>query len=203
MLASIISAAIIGLMASGGPCTAARAIAGSAFYCGPRGTQSLGAFTCGAFLIDIALVSSIGFFLHALEASAFFYSLAAIASLVAGAWTISRVPTVACSHVFPVDGAGRSPTLVIPVAAGMGGALLLGACCAPFVLAAASTAGASVNPLAISFVYASAHAAVPLAISLWSRQLKNVLVKTGAREALISIEAGIFIACAIYFGVLA
>jgi hypothetical protein len=80
MLAPIISAALIGLMASGGPCTAARAIAGSAFYSGPRRVFSLATFTFGAFLTDLALVSSLGLFFRALEISAFCYGVAAIAA---------------------------------------------------------------------------------------------------------------------------
>lgn len=202
MLAPIISAALIGLMASGGPCTAARAIAGSAFYSGPRRVFSLATFTFGAFLTDLALVSSLGFFFRALEISAFCYGVAAIASLIAGVWTIARKPPDTCLHALPPRNTQSIPTLAIPLAAGMGSALLLGACCAPFVLAAAATAGPSADPLVISVAYAAAHAGIPLLLSLWSRQLKRFLTHAGACEAIITIEAGIFIACALYFGAL-
>jgi len=202
MLAPIVSAALIGLMASGGPCTAARAIAGSAFYSGPRRVISLAAFTIGAFLTDLALVSSLGLFFRALEISAVCYGVAAIASLMTGVWTIARKPPDTCLHGLRSPNTQALPTLAVPLAAGMGSALLLGACCAPFVLAAAATAGPSANPLVISVAYAAAHAGIPLLLSLWSRHIKRFLMHVGAREALISIEAGIFIACALYFGAL-
>lgn len=193
----------MGFVANGGPCTAARVIAGSAFYKGFRGGLALGAFTLGAFATDVALVSSLGLFFRALEISSWCYAAAAIGSLAAGLWTIARPPAHSCSLGVDRAGATETSTVLLPAIAGIGSALLLGACCAPFVLAAAATAGIALNPLSIALAYGSAHAGLPLILSLCSRGAEKHFMRAGALDAIVSIEAGLFIACAIYFGILA
>ncbi|MDH2908959.1 MAG: hypothetical protein HKL92_07925 [Candidatus Eremiobacteraeota bacterium] len=108
-----------------------------------------------------------------------------------------------CSSGVVRIGAPEASTVLLPLIAGIGSALLLGACCAPFVLAAAATAGIAMNPLSIALAYGSGHAVLPLILSLCSRGVKNTFMRAGALDAIVSIEAGLFIASAIYFGILA
>ena len=203
MIGEMLSAAAIGIMANGGPCTAARIIAGSACYRRNNRALALSAFTFGAFATDVALVSSLGIFFRALELSSWWYALAAAAALVGFLWTIARPATHRCSQLKSNENVGKEPMLAIPVIAGIGSALLLGACCAPFVIAAAATGVSSANVLAVAVAYAVAHAAVPLLATILSARLWTMDAGPIMGEATIAIQSGMLLGCAIYFGILA
>ncbi len=198
----MLSAAGIGIMANGGPCTAARIIAGSACYRWNNRALALSAFTFGAFATDVALVSSLGIFFRALEFSGWWYALAVAATLVGFVWTITRPATHRCSQLTRNEHMGKEPVLAIPIIAGIGSALLLGACCAPFVIAAAATGVSSANVLAVAVVYAVAHAAVPLLATVLSVRFWTMDVGPIMGEAAIAIQSGMLLGCAIYFGIL-
>ena len=202
IIGALLSSATVALIANGGPCTAARVLAGSSFYRGPKRFITLSAFTFGAFAADVALVSSLALFFRVLEFSSWLYAFAAATALIAGFWSITRPIDRRCAVPHGNAGAGEKSMLAVPVVAGMGSSLLLGACCAPFALAAAATGGRGASPLAVAIAYAAAHAAVPLAATVISRAFVSVKVDRGFREATIVIQSGLFFGCAVYFGML-
>lgn len=203
MIAHLYAAAIIGALATGGPCTAARVIAGSAFYGGKNRVVALAAFTFGAFATDVALVSSLGLFFRALQYTGWLYALAAAAALVGAIWSLARPATHACTTSLTGSYAGRFPILAYPMFAGIASALMLGACCAPFVFAAAATVGMGASPLAVALAYAAGHAGVPLAATILAQRFLWANVSRGMRVAASTVQAGLLLGCAIYFGVLA
>lgn len=203
MIGELFSAAAIGIAANGGPCTAARVIAGSACFRGSRRFVAISAFTCGAIATDVALVSSLGLFFRALQFSGWWYALAAASTLLAFFWTITRPPADRCAGSHGLKSSRSDAGLALPLLAGIGSALLLGACCAPFVFAAAATGVAVANPLPVAMVYGVAHAAVPLTATLLSGRVLPTNCAPVMREATIAIQSGMLLGCAIYFGFLA
>ena len=203
MIAHLYAAAIIGALATGGPCTAARVIAGSAFYGGRNRVVALSAFTFGAFATDVALVSSLALFFRTLQITGWLYALAAVAALIGAIWSLLRPATKSCKTSFAALEAGRYPMLAYPMLAGVASALMLGACCAPFVFAAAATVGMGAAPLAVAVAYAIAHAGVPLAATILARRFFSGRISQELHGAATTVQAGLLLGCAIYFGVLA
>ncbi len=203
MIAHLYAAAIIGALATGGPCTAARVIAGSAFYGGKNRVVALAAFTFGAFATDVALVSSLGLFFRALQYTGWLYALAAAAALVGAIWSLAPPATHGCDTSLTASRAERTPVLAYPMLAGIASALMLGACCAPFVFAAAAAVGMGAAPLAVALAYAAAHAGVPLAATLLAHRFFSAKSSRGLHVAASTVQAGLLLGCAIYFGVLA
>ncbi|NNM98973.1 MAG: hypothetical protein HKL91_04130 [Candidatus Eremiobacteraeota bacterium] len=203
MIENLLAAAAIGALANGGPCTAARVIAGSAFYRGRDRGVALSAFTFGAFVTDVALVSSLGLFYRALQYTGWLYALAAVSALLGALWILSRPAAHTCTESRGHASSATYPILAYPVFAGCGSALLLGACCAPFVFAAAATVGRGAGPIAIALAYSAAHAGVPLVATILSSRCLPATIGAEMREATVTIQAGLLVGCAIYFGVLA
>ncbi len=203
VIRDLLSAATVGIIANGGPCTAARVLAGSSFYRGRQRAIALLAFTFGAFAADVALVSSLALFFRVLAFSSWWYAFAAAAALIAGFWSITRPKGDRCTGSHGSAKAGNTSMFAVPLFAGIGSSLLLGACCAPFVFAAAATGGRSASPLAVAIAYAIAHAAVPLAATIISRVILTVEINHELHEAAIAVQSGLFFGCALYFGMLA
>ena len=203
MIAHLYAAAVIGALATGGPCTAARVIAGSAFYSGNNRAVALSAFTFGAFATDVVLVSSLGMFLRALQFTGWLYALAAVAALVGAIWSLARPATHRCDTSLGALDAGRYPILAYPMLAGTASALMLGACCAPFVFAAAATVGTRATPLAVAAAYAAAHAGIPLAATILGGRFFTAKISRELQVAASTVQAGLLLGCAIYFSVLA
>ncbi|MGC8485410.1 MAG: hypothetical protein ACP5O6_07250 [Candidatus Baltobacteraceae bacterium] len=203
MVGNLFAAAAIGALANGGPCTAARVIAGSAIYRGRNRRIALSAFTFGAFATDVALVSSLGLFFRALQFTGWLYALAAIAALFGALRSLFRPTMHTCLCASESPGSGKYSILTYPMLVGIASALMLGACCAPFVFAAAATVGQGAGPLAVAVVYGVARACVPLAATMLGNRLMPARLPVAWREAALTVQSGLLLGCAIYFGMLA
>gem|GEM_PF-2749872 len=203
MVTGFLGATAIGVLANGGPCTAARVVAGASLFRGRERMPALIAFTLGGIAADVALVGSLAFFLHALELSGWWYAIAACTSFVAGLWAISRPSLHHCPQPAVQRKQTHGSSIALPLFAGVGSALLMGACCAPFVAAAAASGASAVHPYGVAMAYALGHASIPLVAILCASRIEQLLLSAGAREALLTVQAGIFFGCAGFFGLLA
>jgi cytochrome c biogenesis protein CcdA len=205
MVASAIPlAAVAGAVSSVGPCAAPRYVALAGILGSSNGATRYvraGAFILGVVAGSMFIVLSSAFAAYVMASSAWVYGALACVLAAGGCLALLDRPHGSCNvHVTRSTSTGSALLL--------GGlcSLIASPCCTPALIALGTATSSSAAPwfaASIGAAYAFGHIGVMATIAALSTTLKGALLDNAGVRAAQSISAGLMIALAGYYAVLA